>query len=393
MGIWPTIPIIILFPSVIEPSNEEHVITALEHNDRVSCINLYVSEAQLGKIARLMLEPFPMLTHLSITSGNLSALPDGFLGGSAPSLQKLDLPGALYQASPKLLLSASNLVNLRLHKITVPTGYVSPEALVTHLATLLRLEIIDIGFTSFLDPISSPLKTRTVLPTLRNFSYSGRCKYLEDFISRIDTPQINSIVIYYESGDSFDIPQLSKFINRSESLKRSLSRQCKISLSDCDEDFVTFCISRTTSERWDPKPGILVGLSDYIEEQILHLTNILGFMSPMLSHVVHCTIDSVLAILCPVHQSEPTWLQVLRQISSMQTLFVFETSTSIIYDSLIYLNGEMITQVLPALKLLYLEGQPMPSLRGFLAARRESSHPVTIIQTKEEFEEKLKYYL
>ena len=123
------------------------------------------------------------------------------------------------------------------------------------------------------------------------------------------------------------------------------------------------------------------------------MTNILGFMSPMLSHIVHCTIDSVLAILCPVHQSKPTWLQVLHQISSVQTLFVFETSTSIIYDSLIYLNGEMITQVLPPLKLLYLGGRPMPSLHGFLAARRESSHPVTIVQTKEEFEEKLKYYL
>ena len=403
MDIWPTIPIVVLFSSVIGPSDEENVVTALEHRDHVSRINLFVSaEVQLGKIAALMLEPFPVLTHLLINSENVSALPDEFLGRYAPPLQQLDLCNVLYPALPTLLLSAGNLVNLSLRNIP-PTGYISPEALVACAAALLRLETLDLGLTSFPDPIVSPLMTRTVLPALRNFTFSGRRKYLEDFISRIDAPQLNSMVLYYKSGPSgnnFDVLQLSRFIDRSESLKQSLSRHCEISLCKHDIDFITitFCVCRTTSPRWDPKPGISIRLSGRREGQFLHLTNILGFMTPMLSHAVHCTIHSILFLLCPSHWLEPlrqgklTWLQLLRQLSSVQTLFVSYAITRIISDALTYLNGETITQVLPALKLLYFGDQPTPSLDRFLAARRDSGHPVTFVQTKEEFEEKLKSY-
>ena len=399
MDIWPAIPIVILFSSGMGSSDKEDIITALEHRDRVSRIKLFVSEAQLGKIAALMLEPFPVLTRLSLNSENASALPDGFLGGSAPPLQQLDLCNVMYPALPTLLLSAVNLVNLSLRNIP-PTGYISPEALVAHVAALLRLETLDVGLTSFSDPINSPLITRTVLPALRKFSFSGRCKYLEDFISRIDTPQLNSIDVYYESGNNFDVLQLPRFIDRSENLKKSLSRHCKISLCKHDQDFITitFCVHRTTSPQFDAKPGISVRLSGRIRGQILHLTNILGFMTPMLSHAVHCTIHSVLFMLCPTHwfehlrQSNPIWLQLLRQLSSVQTLLVSYTVTRIIYESLTYLNGEMITQVLSALKLLCIEDHPTPSLHSFLAARRDSGHPVTFVQTKEEFEEKLKSY-
>ena len=400
MDIWPTIHIVILFSSVIGPSDEENVITALEHPDRVSRINLFVSaEVQLGKIAALMQEPFPVLTHLLINSENVSALPDEFLGRSAPPLRQLDLCNVLYPALPTLLLSAGNLVNLSLRNIP-PTGYISPEVLIAHVAALLRLEILDVGLTSFPDPIISPLMTRTVLPALRNFTFSGRRKYFEDFISRIDAPRLNSMVVYYESGNNFDVLQLSGFIDRSERLKQSLSRHCNISLCEHDIDFITitFCVGRSTSPRWDPTPGISVRLSGRREGQFLHLTNILGVMAPMLFHAVHCTIHSILFLLCPSHCLEPlpqgklTWLQLLRQLSSVQTLFVSYAITRIISDALTYLNGEMITQVLPALKLLYFGDQPTPSLDRFLAARRDSGHPVTIVQTKEEFEDKLKSY-
>ena len=397
MDIWPTIPVMVLFFRVTGPSDEEAVITALEHSDRVSRIKLFVSESQLGKITALMLEPFPVLTHLSITSESGSTLPDRFLGGSALPLQQLDICNIVYPALPTLLSSANNLIDLSLRNTTPPAGYVSPEALVTHVAALLRLEILDVGFTSFLDPISSHLITRTVLPALRKFTFSGSCKYLEDFISRIDTPQLNSIVVYYESGNNFDVTQLTKFVDRPETLKRSLSGHCEILLYERDQNFVVFSVGRTAWKRC-PKPGITVRLRDGIEGYFSHLTNIDGFMAPLLSHVVHCTIHSMMLVFYPVHWSEPllqgefAWLQFLRQLSSVQTLFVSNAISSIVSELLIYLHGTMITEVLPALKLLCLENKPTPSLDRFLAARRDAGHPVTFIQTKEEFEEKLKSY-
>jgi hypothetical protein len=100
-----------------------------------------------------MQKPFMVLTHLSISSkpdgGDASALPDRFLGASAACLKQFKLFGVLFPALPVFLLSASNLVELSLRNIP-PTGYIFPKELVVHVATLLRLEILDFGFASSL---------------------------------------------------------------------------------------------------------------------------------------------------------------------------------------------------------------------------------------------------
>ena len=416
MAIWPTIPIIVLFFGVIGPSDDDTFMAvqpALEHPDRVSRLMLFVSESQLGQFAAMMQEPFPVLTHLSITSqsGIVSTLPDGFLGGSAPSLQQLDLCDILYPALPTLLLSTSNLVSLRLDNIP-PTGYISPEAMVSRLATSPKLEILYIEFdklASLRDLIISPPITRTILPSLLKFSYSGACKYLEDFVSRIDTPQLNSVEICYFWGwnINFDLPQLSTFIDRSEALKESLSRRCKVMVNE-DEDLISFCVGRTNSdeaERWHPKPGILVCLADARDGQISHLANILGYIFPVLPDMVHCTIDYVqrpMSELESLSEEENRdgldWLQLLHQLSSPRTLFVSDDIASVISQALTHVDNEIITELLPALQLLCLEGLKkeenlsMPSVHKFLAARQDSGHPITFVETKEEFEEKLGSY-
>ena len=94
----------------------------------------------------------------------------------------------------------------------------------------------------------------------------------------------------------------------------------------------------------------------------------------------------------PLGWDDFLWLQLLCQLSSVKTLFVANDSTNLISHTLVYLNREMIAKVLPALKLLCLEDQPKPSLDRFLAACMESGNRVTFVQTKEEFDEKCKFY-
>ena len=409
MGIWPTIPITFTSWNVSgRRCDDDNAIAVLEHPNRVSRIHLFGDE--WGKAAALMQKPLLLLTHLSISSSKLKAptLPDGFLGGSAPSLQEFHLRNVLYPALPILLLSACNLVDLRLHDI-LPTGYISPEAMVLHVSASSKLETLHIKFndlTSFSDLMISPPLTRTVLPALRIFLFTGKCKYLEDFVSRIDTPQLNYIVVRYQSGDinlNFDVPHLSNFVNRSESFKQTLSRHCKITVNQVFLDVATFCLGRTTSERRDPKPGISICLGRGIEGKLSHLTNILGFMPPILSDVVHCTIDSDYPLAASSYDQEGRdafhWLQLLRQLSSLQTLFAFGNTARLISQALAYVGYVgTITEILPALQLLYLEDevdevdddQATSSVHRFLAARRHSGHPVTLVTTKDEFEEKLK---
>ena len=415
MSNWPTIPIIVRLFGVNGPTeNDDNVIAALEHPDRVSRINLLVSriylstESEWSKLAVLMQEPFPMLTHLSIDSpfGSPSTVPDGFLGGFAPSLQQLDLCDVLYPALPTLLLSASNLVKLSLRNIT-PTGYISPETMVSHVAASPKLEILYIEFNtliSFPDPITSPPITRTILPSLHQFSFSGACENLEDFISRIDTPQLNSIVICYSWGReiTFDVSQLSKFIYRSECPKESLSRRCKVTV-DNDQDMVSFCVGRTTrdeAERWDLEPGISICLGKEIDCQVPLLTNILSHIVPILSDIVHCTIDSVRFMSELEDWDDPfeiygglrnyEWLQLLCQLSTLQTLFVSNNISRIISQALERIDREMITEILPILKLLCLDGRPLLYVNKFIALRRNCGHPVTFVETKEVFEQRLK---
>ena len=50
------------------------------------------------------------------------------------------------------------------------------------------------------------------------------------------------------------------------------------------------------------------------------------------------------------------------------------------------------TEVLPALDVLYLKGEPVSSVDKFIAFRRDSGRPVIFINTETEFEGRLKSY-
>ena len=81
-------------------------------------------------------------------------------------------PWFLFPALPVFIFSASNLVELSLRNVP-PSGYISPEALVTHVVALFRLEILDVGFTSYPDLIPPPPITILILPTRQSLSFTG----------------------------------------------------------------------------------------------------------------------------------------------------------------------------------------------------------------------------
>jgi hypothetical protein len=56
-------------------------------------------------------------------------------------------------------------------------------------------------------------------------------------------------------------------------------------------------------------------------------------------------------------------------------------------------TGEMVAEVLPVLDFIYLDALPTSCVEKFLAARRISGHPVTVIDTEAEFEERVKSYV
>jgi len=229
---WPpTLPIIINYWDSVEfmhpaPEDEDNIIAALEQADRVSRVEVVLSRSQLVKLVAVMQGPFPSLTYLRLRSVDETApvLPRGLLGGSASTLRDISLDGIPFPALPRLLLSAHDLVSLRLWRIP-DSGYISPQAIITCLSTLVRLEWLAIGFRS---PISASHRnrpptpsTRVILPSLTQFNFQGVSEYLEDLSARIDVPQLEHAGITFLNQLIFDIPQLSLFAHRTNVLRFS----------------------------------------------------------------------------------------------------------------------------------------------------------------------------
>ena len=138
LDVWPSLPIEIM--QMDSPYDGKSVIAALEHRDRVRDLYIFSLTSSL-----LGTTPCAETPSAFFPSETIPALPDIFLGGSAPRLQSLTPNNIPFQGLPRLLLSTTNLSRLRLGGIP-DTGYTSPEAIATGLSALTRLTDLAIQF-------------------------------------------------------------------------------------------------------------------------------------------------------------------------------------------------------------------------------------------------------
>ena len=225
LDIWPEeLPVYI--HEYGHPSKEaiDNVVAALKLNHRVSVICLENSSTAVWEtFAPLMEHPFPELTHLWIKSYPpiQNVIPCSFLGGSAPCLQDLSLIDIPFPTLPELLLSATNLVRLQYNSIP-RSGYISPQAMVTGLSALTRLQTLWLTFPpesrSYRAIRIPPPHTRTLLPALTYLCFRGVPEYMEDLVVQIDAPLLDGIEITLFHQEVLEVSQLAKFVCRVESL-------------------------------------------------------------------------------------------------------------------------------------------------------------------------------
>ena len=147
LDVWPALPLIIRGKMTIS-SGTDNLIAALGQSNRVCGVSLrYFTRWQLEKVMATMQVSFPKLTLIQLMSHDetLSAIPNSFLGGSAPSLRYFALSGIPFPGLPKLLLSATHLVTLWLTNIP-HSGYISPEEMVALLSVLSGLKKLYLEF-------------------------------------------------------------------------------------------------------------------------------------------------------------------------------------------------------------------------------------------------------
>jgi hypothetical protein len=382
LAVWPPLPIVIWHFG--QPTQMDNIIVALEHNDRVCQIHLDITNSQWKEVLAAMQQPFPALTNLEIWCRKYKLLehempavvPESFLGGSAPRLQRLRLDRVPFPGLPKLLLSATGLVILDIREIP-HSGYISPEAMVRCLSTLTRLETLSLGFES---PLSRPVRqsrrphppTRSALPALTYFSFDGVSEYLEDLVARVDAPQLNTLHITFFHQLIFDTPQLAQLVARTPNIQPPVD--ARISFGD-----------RYVQVTSDPINFLLTISCRQSDWQLSSLAQVCSSLFPQ---VLVPTVTVERLDICEMKYNptrwqddieDSQWLEVLHPFTAAKDLCVSREFLPRIAPALQEFAGE----VLPSLHNLFLEdlqssGPVQGAIEKFVAARQVAGHPIAV---------------
>ena len=386
--VWPPFPIII--EAIYRDSwGVDNILAALQHNDRICQLDLFgFPSSQLDKILAVMQQPFPALTYLRIWPTypeDTLPVPASFLNGCSPRLQTLKLCRIPFPGLPKLILSATNLATLSLEDIP-RSGYISPEAMVTCLSELTRLETLCIEFISprsFPDQKSpcSPPWTRTLLPALTSLQMQGVNEYLEDFVARIDAPLLNDLIIIFYYGQIYDTPQVDQFIGRTPKFESCHVAQVVFSDVDTSVALIPITLLRTPDTRLE-----LRVLCSQPDDQLLSQVEVCNSSFPQ----AIATVDHLYLLAHGFWNCQPDdnienghWLDFLRPFTGVERIYIHSEFTPYIPLALQDLVEEGVTEVLPALRTLFLEEEPsQPDVRDaieqFVAARRLAGCPITV---------------
>jgi hypothetical protein len=229
LDIWPAFPIVVRHISS-RLDDWFNIIATLRQRDRICEINFDFINLHTT-VFKIMQEPFPLLESLAFpTCGGVVACASSFLGGSAPHLRVLHLDAFHYKEFklPPILSSATHLVDLRLTRVE-STDCIPPEVLVAALSTLVQLKTLYLQFSYQTSSYSG--NPRNMSPPLSGYTHCSTllsvyldvpsCNYLEDLVSRISAPSLESIHIkLFESTvteSSLDVSEFSRFLCRIQS--------------------------------------------------------------------------------------------------------------------------------------------------------------------------------
>ena len=392
LDIWPALPIVIFARDIQSNEGVTNVISALGHHNRVCKICYWTEQFQdpfLREFAAID-EPFLALTNLDLLSSgqNEPVLPDSFLGGSAPRLRSLDLNGIPYPSIGKLLSSTTNLVRLSLRRIP-HFGYIAPETIVPCLSMLPRLKSLVLHFQyprsqAQRESRHPPPLTRVVFPNLTILNFVGDIEYLEDIVSRIETPILDIGIFWFFNQLVFDTPLLGHFLRRTDTFM-TIHEACieffhgeiKVTLSGLEE---------TNDDEWE---ALRLRIScKPLDWQLSALAQVLNsFFSSLqtvesLEIVVHGTDFRQWQGEIEVTQ----WQELLHPFTSVMDMTLeYKGTVSFVSTALQGLAGERVTEVLPALQNIFLRtqgwrpsGPVKEAIEQFTATRQLYGHPVTL---------------
>jgi hypothetical protein len=384
----PSFPLVIYYYQPdhnLAQEDEEGLMHALQHRDRVQRIFLRLSVPSLHKLVTFIDDEFPALEFLHIGPPTKHetrlTLPMTF---EAPHLRRLWLN---YFASPigsPFLTTAIGLVELSLLWIH-PSTYPHPNNLLQPLSLLSQLETIRINFRS---PVPNrdmerqilhiPVNTRVTWPNLRWFDFEGVSAYFEALLPHMTAPILQEFCIQFFNQLSFSIPHLLPFMRTSENLK-------------FNDVILLFCHKAIAVWAYPPRPmeNTLYNFHfkiacEHLDWQVSSVAQIFNVLCPLFSDVVSVILDYRKHTLSSEwhNQADRTrWRELLGSFRGVKTLRVHMGLVAELSRSL-RLDGEPPLEILPELKELVCPAGTVDdnTFAAFIHDREVTGHPVSLIE-------------
>jgi len=303
------------------------------------------------------------------------------LGGFSPCLRIVRLNGVPFPALPHVLSSAKDLVELELRNI--PTeGYISPMAMVAGLSALPHLERVSIKFRSGgdFDQMSQFPHPRRhiILPALTHFSFRGPTEYVEDFVSRIQAPSLYGVKLTLFNQTLSNIPQLTRFIKRTEKLMSLNYADIAFSSKDA-------VLSLLSSE---PERGVYLILRivcNGLEQQVSSLAQVCRQLDSLVSRVELLDLEEKDCQQQYMRDRMDTrrWAELFQIFTTVNTLRMATEAGSFAWRGLQGDAAKKSMDIFPALCDLYVDegGDSLffqEDLNRLLSEHKRSGHIVTV---------------
>jgi len=211
--------------------------------------------------------------------------------------------------------------------------------------------------------------------------FQGVCEYLENLLARIDAPLLDYLLIIFFMDHNFRVPQLHRLIGHAEELK-TLDRAEMLIFGDS----IWLNLSPKTGAIDHRRPFELRIRCRELCWQLSSLAQVCSSSFPLTSTLEELKIEES-SYLPSSHWEDDIedtqWLELLDLFTALKDLYLTDEIAQRVCGALQRLSGERATEVLPALRNLFVRTLPLKSaqeaMMPFVAARQLSGHHPMVV--------------
>jgi hypothetical protein len=368
--------------------DEEVILFALRHRDRVRRIRLQIPFQNLPKVFATIDNEYPMLEYLYIApptrrNANLMLL-ETF---NAPRLCHLVLKRFDFPTGSPILTTAVGIVTLTL-EFLLPSAHFRSLDFLQCLSNMSRLEKLTITLHSPIPdddiegrPFRTSITTQIILHKLRWLGFKGTSACVGTLLPHISAPLLEKLEIIFFDGLPSSMPYLLHIVSPTEDL-----RFAKVKVRFDEKYLVVTTYLDNKAIMYTLGIQVVCG---HFNLQVASAAQIFDTLRKLFSAVEYLILQHQRSVVSSQRNSQADhvpWHNLLRSFSSVKTLHVSSGLVRELSSALRILvedgPGGPIVELLPQLKELSYSprGDNGDGFASFVRARQNAGNPITLLR-------------